>query len=88
MSRDRPRPPPWVGEASVLCIDGGHFLERRAAGDLPALQMGWLILTKLARHQSAMNREILDLAHAAQDRETSRDEVSLLRDKLFAEWSF
>jgi|GEM_PF-3474201 len=74
-----------IGPASLVRVDGEGLRARQAAGDPAALQLAWQILAKLAARQAAMNRELLSLS---QPTTTAGDEVSRLRDKLFAEWSF
>ena len=74
-----------IGPTALVRVDGEGFLARQAAADPAALQLAWQILAKLAARQAAMNREILALSQPAAG---AGDEISRLREKLFAEWSF
>lgn len=77
-----------IKDSTLVRVDGARFLERQAAGDVPTLRLGWIILGKLAARQSAMNRDILQLSQAAQSGGVGQDDVSRLREKLLKEWSF
>ncbi|MFW5966523.1 MAG: Crp/Fnr family transcriptional regulator [Persicimonas sp.] len=78
------------GAAQVLRVDGPRFQQLRADGHAAAYKIACNILEMLAKRQDKTNRHLLELTDRLDDVQTSsvEDDVSNLRNKLRADWSF